>query len=204
MKIVLAIEGMDGSGKSSLARYIEELSEQHKRRCTRIGRRNATVSSTVFKLTQLLREEVREMTPQTDIFIRIAREFQRAHTAASAPPGIVVLDRFVLTILALARLHGFDVQTVLPLLREITARADLHATVFVHCPFETATSRVKERNHGLPPGMRNETLLRRLAELMEEEFHRGALTGQQWLVDNSKKLEDGQDQLAAYLLPYLE
>ena len=204
MKIVLAIEGMDGAGKTSLARYIQSLCEQHGCQCTPIGRRNGTVSSTVVKLTQLLREEVLEMTPQADIFVRIAREYQRAHSAASAPPGIVVIDRFVLTILSLARLHGFDVEMVSPLLREITTRADLHATIFVHCPFEVATSRVKERSQGLPPGIRNETLLRRIAEFIEEEFHRGVLTGQQWLVDNSKTPEDGAEQLAAYLLPYLE
>jgi len=204
MKIVLAIEGMDGSGKSSLGRYIQGLCDQHACRCTSIGRRTGMVSSTVVKLTQLLREEVLEMTPHADIFIRIAREYQRAHSAASAPRGIVVIDRFVLTILSLARLHGFDVGLVAPLLREIAARADLHATIFVHCPFEVATSRVKERSQGLPPGSRNETLLRRLAEFMEEEFHRGVLTGQQWLVDNSKTPEDGAEQVAAYLLPYLE
>ncbi len=203
MKIVLAIEGMDGSGKSSLARSIRSLSEQHGRRCTRIGRRTGMVTSTVVKLTQLLREEVRDLTPQSDVFLRMAREYQRAHLAAAAPQGIVVLDRFVITILSLARLHGLAIETLMPLLKEISLRADLHATVFVHCPFDVAMSRVQERNHGMPPGHENETLRRRLGEFMEEEFHRGILTGQQWLIDNSKTLEDGEQQLADYLLPYL-
>jgi thymidylate kinase len=204
MKIVLAIEGMDGSGKSSLTRYIHDLCEQHGYRCTRIGRRTGMVSSAVIKLTHLLREEVHELTPYTDVFVRLAREYQRAHTAALAPPGIVVLDRFVVTILSLVRLHGLNVEMITPLLREMVARANLHATIFVHCPFEAATNRVKERSQGLPPGSKNEVLLRRMAGFLEEEFHRGLLTGQQWFVDNSKTLEDAEEQVTGYLLPYLE
>ncbi|HLN29992.1 MAG TPA: hypothetical protein VK395_19780 [Gemmataceae bacterium] len=203
MKIVLAIEGMDGSGKSSLARFIQSLCEQHQCRCTAIGRRSCTISPAVVKLTEILREEVRNLTPQADIFVRLAREYQRAHLAASAPRGVVVLDRFVLTILSLIRIHGQDAELLTPLLREITMRANLHATIFVQCPFETATSRVKERRQRLPSGSKSEILLRRVAGYLEEEFHRGALTGQQWLVDNSKTLSDGEDQVAAYLLPYL-
>jgi thymidylate kinase len=204
MKIVLAIEGTDGAGKSSVARYIQYLCEQHGLPYTRIGRRTGMVSSSVIKLTQLLREEVRDLTPQADVYLRMAREYQRAHLAFSAPPGIVVLDRFALTILALARLHGLDVASITAQLREIVARAALHATIFLQCPYEVATRRVQERSHGLPPGSHSETLLRRVAGFLEEEFHRGLLTGQQWLVENSKTFADGEEQVTRYLQPYLE
>ena len=87
----------------------------------------------------------------------------------------MVLDRFVLTILSLIRIHGQDAELLTPLLREITMRANLHATIFVQCPFETATSRVKGRRQRLPSGSKSEILLRRVAGYLEEEFHRGAL-----------------------------
>src|SRR5437588_7484552 len=106
MKIVLAIGGMDGAGKSSLARFVQRLCAEQGHPCSRIGRRTGYVSPSVAKLTQLLGEECANLTPHAEVFARMAREYQRAHLAASAPPGIILLDRFVLTILALARVHG--------------------------------------------------------------------------------------------------
>ena len=46
--------------------------------------------------------------------------------------------------------------------------------------------------------------MRRMAQGMEEDFQRGILTGQQWLVENAQALELAQEQLAGYLLPYLQ
>jgi hypothetical protein len=46
-------------------------------------------------------------------------------------------------------------------------------------------------------------LLSRMGDYIEEEFQRGALTGQQWEVDNSGSLEDAQKQIEGYLLPHL-
>src|SRR5205807_8701574 len=148
MKIVVAIEGMDGAGKSSLGRFVQRLCAEHGQPCSRIGRRTGYVSPSVAKLTRLLGEESGNLTPQAEVFARLAREYQRAHMAASATPGIILLDRFVLTILALARVHGLEVDLILPFLREMTVRADLHATIFVTCPFEVGWRRVEQRNKG--------------------------------------------------------
>jgi thymidylate kinase len=203
-KIVVAIEGTDGSGKSSLARFLRDLCVSHGQRCARIGRRSGFTSPTVAKITGLLGHEGMNLTPQASVFLRVAREFQRAHLAAAAGARIVVLDRFVLSALALARLNGQEPEVLAPILKEIILRADLHATIFVSCPFDVAWHRVRERSHGAP-GRRtpSEALLRRMSALLEEDFHRGTLTGQQWLVDNSKDWADAQEQLACYLRPYL-
>jgi dTMP kinase len=205
MKIVVAIEGMDGAGKSTLARYLQELCEEHGRSCTRIGRRTGYLVPAVTQLTQLLAQEAADLTPQAGIFLRVAREFLRAHLAGSAPPGVILLDRFVLSVLSLARINGQDVDLLTQLLREITLRADLHATVFVKCPFEVAWGRVKARNQGVSPrNERGERLVRMMADCLEEDFNRGTLTGQRWLVDNSKTLAEAQDQIAGYVLPYFD
>ena len=204
MKLVVAIEGMDGAGKSSLALSMQRFCAHHGQACTLIGRRGTCASGVVNKLTRLLNEQIRDLTPHADLFLRMAREYQRAYLAASAPSGLVVLDRFVLSILALARLNGQDPELLTPLLREIALRANLHATIFVRCPFEVAGNRVVERKPASAAKIvRSEKLLRKMAEVMEEEFHRGLITGQQWLVDNSKSLEDAEAELADYLLPYL-
>ena len=57
MKIVLAFEGMDGSGKTSLALFTRELCEEHNQRYTLLGRREAYASPLVGRLTGLLHEE---------------------------------------------------------------------------------------------------------------------------------------------------
>jgi thymidylate kinase len=205
MKIVLAIEGIDGAGKSSLARHVQQLCAQQGVRCSRIGRRTGFISPCVAKLTQLLGEETGNLTPHAEVFARMAREYQRAHLAASAPPGIVILDRFVLTILALARVNGLDAPMLIPLLREMMARADVHATIFVTCPFDMAWQRVSSRNRGLSSVIkRGERLFRKISDYLEDDFHRGYLTGQQWTVDNSRNLPEAEEQVAAYLMPYLE
>ena len=205
MKIVLAIEGMDGAGKSSLARFVQRLCADHGRRCSRIGRRTGYVSPSIAKLTHLLGEENGNLIPHAELYARMARECQRAHLAATAPPGIIVLDRFVLTILALARVYGMDIDLLLPLLRDMVSRADLHATIFVTCPFALGWHRVEQRNKGLSSVLRRgEHFFRRVAEFLDEDFRFGLLTGKQWLVDNSRTLPEAEEQLAGYLLPHLQ
>jgi thymidylate kinase len=205
MKIVVAFEGMDGAGKSSLARFVAELCEQYGQTCTRIGRRTGNnVTPGIAGITDILNEEGPRLVPYTSVFLRLAREYQRTHLAAAAPPGVVVLDRFALSIHALARLNGQDVELLFPFLREMVIRANLHATVFVHCPFDLAWARVQRRNQGrtMVRGW-NEQLLSRMGEYMGEEFRRGILTGQQWEVDNSGTLDRAQKQLEGYLMPIL-
>jgi thymidylate kinase len=205
MKIVLALEGIDGAGKSSLARALQKRCEQLELPCTRIGRRSGSITPVVLKLTNLMAEEARQLTPLAEVYLRVARESVRAHLAAGAPSGVVILDRFVLSVLALARLNGHDVELLTCQLKEIVSRADLHATIFVRCPFESAWERVQGRKPRmvLPPG-NNKSLLRRMAEFVEEDFYRGMLTGQQWTVDNSKSMEEAEEQLAEYLIPYVQ
>jgi thymidylate kinase len=203
MKIVIAIEGADGSGKSSMARLTEELCDRYGQEFTRIGRRTGYVNRAVTKLTHILGRESANLTPQADLFVRLAREYQRAHLASTVSSGIVLLDRFVLSVLAVARINGQDVDLISSHLKEIALRADLHATVFVQCPFEVAWSRVLDRSLGLATTMeRGQRLMQRMAKYMEEDYHRGILTGQQWTIDNSKTLDDSTEQLIEYLLPY--
>jgi thymidylate kinase len=204
MKIVLAIEGVDGAGKSSLAALVKRLCEQHGQPFTLVGRREATANLLVGRLSRLLHEDT-SLAPQAALLLRLAREYQRAQLAAAVPSGVVVLDRFVLSILALVRLNGLDLFPFRALLKEVAARAHLHATLFVRCPFEVARLREQERDQGQTNNVGHGVAMqRRLAEFLEDDFQAGALTGQQWLVDNAGSLEAAEVQVEDYLLPYFQ
>jgi thymidylate kinase len=204
MKIVLALEGIDGAGKSTLADFTRRLCEQQGQPLTAVGRRAATASPLVGRLTRLLQEETAALTPRADVFLRIAREYQRASLAALVPEGVVVLDRFVLSTLALARVRNLAIDAVLPILEDVAARGHLFATVFVKCPWEEAWRRAGERkDEPAPRGDGRQSFERKMAELLEKDFRAGILTRNQWLVDNTGSLEDAEQQVAGYLLPYL-
>ena len=74
MKVVLAFEGMDGSGKTSLAVFTRKICEEHNQRYTLLGRREAYASPLVGRLTGLLHEEAANLVPQADIAVRLARD----------------------------------------------------------------------------------------------------------------------------------
>src|SRR5438445_616090 len=118
------LHDLQSSGCSQKLHLSMSLPPSRKEESRRRGERpSCYVSPRDAKLTRLLGEESGNLTPQAEVFARLAREYQRAHMAASAPPGIILLDRFVLTILALARVHGLEVDLILPFLREMTVRA---------------------------------------------------------------------------------
>jgi thymidylate kinase len=203
-KIVVAIEGIDGSGKSSLVESLARRCAEQGWDFAQIGRREGAISPAIARLTQFLVEETRHLTPQGDVFLRVAREYERAQQAALARSGLVVLDRFVLSVLALARVNGPNVSLIEPALHEIVARAGLFATMFIECPFDEARRRVQERRPKTwKKRERTELVLRRMAECMRAEFDRGLLTGRQWLIDNSASFAAAEEQAAGYLMPHL-
>jgi thymidylate kinase len=169
---------------------------------TLVGRREGSANALVGKLSRLLHEEGEGLTAPASMLVRIAREHQRAQLAASVPSGLVVLDRFILSALALVRLNGLEPGPFLTLLKDVTARAHLHATVFVKCPFEVARQRVLDRGTG-GIGQKSVQLLQRIARYLEDDFQSGTLTGQQWLVDNSGQASAAEEQLEDCLLSCL-
>jgi len=204
MKLVVAIEGVDGAGKSTLARAVYRQCQDYGRPFTAVGRRGSHASRLVTKVTRLLYEEAANLSAAADILIRLGREYQRALEAAAAPAGVVVLNRFLLSVLARVRANGQDVATVLPFFKEISASAGLWATVLVQCPCEIAFGRVRQRRRGSRPRTpEEEQRLRQLAGFVAEDFRQGLLTGEQWLIDNSGALGAAEEHLGRYLLPYL-
>jgi thymidylate kinase len=203
-KLVLAIEGPDGSGKSSLIRFIKDFVEQQGRTFTWVARRGPYASTEVERMTRVLKDEKKVLTPEADFLIRVARDCQRARLAAQAPPGVVLLDRFVINDLSMIRSAGLDPGPFLGLLQGIKTQGQVDATVLVRCPFELASARVNLRDRDLHVReSRTESFLRKMAVYLEEEFERGILTGLKWPVDNSHSLAGAEQEVTSYLLPYL-
>jgi thymidylate kinase len=202
-RLVVSIEGPDGSGKSSLVRSMKRLAQRRGQAFTIVGRRGTYANPLVRTLAGLLREQRGVLSWQAELHVRIAREYERARMAAASPPGVVILDRFVLSVLALVRARGGDAFGLLGTFREIVTASHLHATIFVRCPFELAFQRAESRNRGMSlRDTRDKGYLARLAALMEEDFRQGLITRQQWPVDNSGELADAEQQLDAYLAAY--
>jgi thymidylate kinase len=203
-KLVLAIEGPDGSGKSSLIRFMKDFVEQQARTFTWIARRGLYASPEVERMTRVLKDEKKVLTPEADFLIRVARDVQRGKLAAQAPPGVVLLDRFVINDLSMIRSAGHDPGPLLGLLQGIKTQAQVDATILVRCPFELASARVnlRDRDHHVRES-RTESYLRKMAAFLEEEFERGILTGLKWPVDNSHNLAVAEQEVTRYLLPYL-
>jgi thymidylate kinase len=204
-KMVLAFEGIDGAGKSSLAAFTQRLCERFGQPWTSVGRAEGSAGPLVARLTHLLHEETAALTPRSDLFLRVARDYQRASLAARVPRGVVILDRFILSTLALARIRRLDVQPVLSILEDVAARGHLFATVFVKCPWREALRRVHlRRQQAGRDGNARQNFERRVSQFLEQDFRNGVLTRKQWLIDNSRSLEAAEQQVADYLVPYLQ
>jgi dTMP kinase len=205
MKTVLAVEGIDGSGKTTLVAFARKLCEEHGLPFTSIGRGVSSANPLIGRLTRFLQEEITGLTPRADTFLRIARDYQRACLAALVPEGLVILDRFVLSILALARIRQLDTGPIVAILHDIMARGHLSGTILVQCPLEEARRRVADR--GVDPESSNPGRFhfqREVQDVLQEEFDRGLLTGKQWLVDNSQSSQKSQEQVTRVLMPYLQ
>lgn len=204
MKTMIAIEGADGSGKTLLVQYAESLCNELGCPFRCIGRENGVAGY----LSTLLNEESKQLTPFADALIRVAREHERALEATRCSSGIVILDRFVLSILSRVRQHNLIVPWFMEVLRDITKLAGLHATILVRCPFDVAwertVSRVASGEKQMSPKERlGADFNRKLVGYIENDFNAGELTGDRWVVNNSGSKEAAQAQLHDLLLPVI-
>ena len=142
-KYVLALEGGDGSGKTTVAQIIENHCLKNKVPYHYIGRNLHNAPKHIYALTNVLQEFGNCYSARTEIMIRIAREIQRATEGAKLLNGLVVYDRFVLSVLARSYVDNIFDLPVEFLLDHATAISGLNATIFIDCPFEIAWDRIQ-------------------------------------------------------------
>lgn len=200
MPIIVALEGGDGTGKGTISKYVQELSHEAGLTCSIIGRYFKDSDETIAGITQLLQTSGKsssssKLTAQADVLLRAGREFQRAYLARNNTADVVILDRFVLSTAARARINQVNSSELDNLFLQLVEFTDLRATLLCKCPFDIAWKRVVERsereNRPLSPKeLLGENYNRMLFSFLEEEFSRGVITGEQWIVDTSLALED--------------
>lgn len=176
MKTVICIEGADGSGKSTLAKLLIGECESRGLRWQLIGRKAEDSSPDIAKITSLSQELDKGAPPEAGFHLRIAREHLRAEECRRSDADIVILDRFILSVLSRVRTDGTDAEPYIGHLKAVMRQADLAATVFCQCPFEVAWRRVNDevksggRASLSPKEAKGEQYLRRLHDAMKNDF----------------------------------
>jgi thymidylate kinase len=143
-KFVIAVEGGDGSGKSTAIRHTMDLCCQIGVPFSLIGRGVTDSVPSIHALTSVLREHGSNYSLHSDLAIRVAREFVRAQIAASVSSGIVILDRFVISLLARNIADNINMDWVESSLVDTVRLSELDATLFIDCPFDVAWSRCQK------------------------------------------------------------
>jgi len=189
-KFVLALEGGDGSGKSTAALCIAQLCREMGVAFKLIGRGVDDASPRIYALTKVLRDHGSGYSLESDLVIRVAREFVRADEAAKVESGIVVLDRFVLSVLARSKTEKIDLHWLEANLATVVKLSELDATIFVDCSFNIALKRIQESleigNRGIShKDTRGEDFNREFVANQRLLFDRTTLAKRRFVVDNS-------------------
>lgn len=213
MTYAIAIEGGDGAGKSTLCSYIADLCQKFELSYVVVGREAENASAAVGEISYLLSSVDDRgrtlLTPNADLHIRLAREYQRINLALSYAKDVLVFDRFVLSVFAAATINQVLDSLTQPLLIDLIMKVHLQSTVYCDCPFDVSWKRVLQRaNAGIRPLSGKEAIgpdyNRNLVNIMETEFNKGIITGKKWRVDTSSSIEQSKKHLDEYLLPVLE
>jgi thymidylate kinase len=188
-KYVLAVEGIDGSGKTTVVKELAALCAARGVAFSLIGRRRDSAPPAVAAFTDLLQAHGNRFALETDLMVRIAREYQRASEAAHAGSGLVVLDRFVLSVLARAQAEQLSDIPVTQTLTRAVHMARLDGTLFIRCEFAHAWARITSGTSPLAfKETRGEAYNRAFAAQHEHVFRTSDLAATRIEVENSGEL----------------
>lgn len=140
-KKILLFEGIDGSGKTSLLREVS-LSLGQK------GVSNKVISRDVTPAATLISQEFIgfDIPPETEVCLRIAREYINNEEIKKSEEDVFLLDRSLITIRAISKIHGLEECRYSPLLAKLyKGGAFTVGVIFCTLPFQVAKERVFER-----------------------------------------------------------
>lgn len=145
-----------------------------------IGRTDKDALPLVGKFTTLSKEltsERRAYPVEADFHLRIAREYVRAESCRRADARVVILDRFVLSVLSRMRVDAPPgAERYIEHLNGVVQHADLAVTIYCKCPFETAYQRLiadvqrGDRSSLSPKEQRGKAYLQSLHDAMASDF----------------------------------
>lgn len=212
-RVVLALEGSDGSGKSSLAVFIKKFCDERSISCELLGRVESKSDLPTEKISELLRwnlssEDSAGFVPYCEILLRIARERQRLRMVELSTASVILLDRFTVSAASRALIDDVYDTNIENLLSDLAEAAGLRATIFCECPFDVSWERVQRRQEvGValsPKELLGATYNSKLAAKLTEAFRirpidGRSFTAEKWSIDTSISELKSQEQLAKRL-----
>lgn len=144
--LVVAVEGYDGAGKTTLTKGLLNAFETQGSRAIEVGRSVANSNTAISTLTDLIKSSdggEAALDPAADVFVRLARTHERIKLILETDADVIVLDRFV--VYDLSRLNAQLGVSYTDLFEAALGRFELDMTIFLNAPFELLWSRVVGR-----------------------------------------------------------
>ena len=198
MGLRVAVEGSDGSGKSSVIAHLSALARERRLTTEVIGRKGDYATRSVNAMTSLLSIDLQT---NAECRVRLARAWQRADQAARSPADIVLIDRFVVSDLARIQPLAEADPSIGRELHEIFQFSLVAATLRCECPFDLSWTRTLTRGaaHLSKKELRGYDYNLALSTRAESIFYDGRLTGHRYQVDTAQDLDDTKRKLAVML-----
>ncbi|MEU2909198.1 hypothetical protein ACFYM3_15995 [Streptomyces massasporeus] len=147
MVFVLAVEGYDGAGKTTLVKNISAILAERRVDCTVIGRGAADSSTNIAAMTQVIKRSdggFDRLSPCSDMFIRLARTHARIGIAQASGSQVVIFDRFIPY--DISRLDEGVSDVGRSLFRDTARAFPVDLTVYLSAEFDVLWGRVNSRS----------------------------------------------------------
>lgn len=139
-KKIIIFEGIDGSGKSTLINQTSNLLADNQISHSIISREITPASTLISNGFVGL-----DLPPSSEICLRIAREFINETLIRNQDKNVFLIDRSLLTISAILKVHGLEENSFSTLLKELYKEFSSIGLIFCNLPFESAKNRVYQR-----------------------------------------------------------
>jgi thymidylate kinase len=149
----LAIDGFDGSGKTTLATGIQKACELRNITCQVIGRKTTNSSAIIGAITELILRsdgKIDVLTEAANAHVRLARLHERMALAAESAATVIVYDRWIPS--DLSRMSPAARINFGPQFQAANESAQLSAMFSLSTDFDTAWGRIDARRDLMSPG----------------------------------------------------
>jgi len=190
--VLIAIEGIDGSGKTTIARFLEE--ELRKRGYNVVRFKEPTDSEYGRKIKQILKERIVSPKEELELFLKDREVDVRDNILPALKEGkIVIMDRYYYSTIAYQGALGLDVEEIKKL-NEKFPKPDL--VIILDVSPETALKRIKAKRK--PDRFEDLNYLRRVRDIFL------SLRDNVVVINAERELEDVKREVLKIVLKHLE
>jgi dTMP kinase len=190
--VLIAIEGIDGSGKTTIARFLEE--ELKKIGYNVVRFKEPTDSEYGRKIKQILKERIVSPKEELELFLKDREVDVRDNILPALKEGkIVIMDRYYYSTIAYQGALGLDVEEIKKL-NEKFPKPDL--VIILDVSPETALKRIKAKRK--PDRFEDLNYLRRVRDIFL------SLRDNVVVINAERELEDVKREVLKIVLKHLE